>query len=143
MSYLVKQYMRKDVPTIDGGSSATDAAKAMTKAGRGFLIVLRNDQLAGIVTRDDLVSKIIAEEKDPARITVAQIMSSPLITVDPDQNLVEAAEIMHKNNIRRLPVVKDGILYGMITAMDVAQHCGEYADRAVRDILRWTPLFGP
>ena len=143
MSYLVKHYMRKDVPTIDAGSSVTDAAKAMTQAGRGFLIVLRNDQIAGIVTRDDLVSKIMAEEKDPTKVTVAQIMSSPVITVDPDQNLTEAAEIMHKNNVRRLPVAKDEILYGIITAMDVAQHCGEYADKAVRDILRWAPLFGP
>lgn len=143
MSYLVKHYMRKDVPTIDGKALVTDAAKAMTKAGRGFLIALQNGQPAGIVTRQDLVDKIMAEEKDPAKVAVAEIMSSPLITVDPDEELTKAAEIMHKHNIRRLPVVKDGIIYGVITAMDVAQHCGEYADKAVRDILRWVPLFGP
>ena len=105
--------------------------------------MLKNDQLAGIVTEYDLVHKIIAAERDPSQTIVAEITSAPLVTVDPEEDLIKAAGIMHEHNIRRLFVAREGIIYGFITARDVAQHCGEYADRAVKDLLRWVPLYGP
>ena len=142
MAYLVKHYMSKDVPTIDDHSSGTEAAKAMVKAGRGFLVVLAAGRPTGIITENDFVKKVIAGEKDPQKVTVAEIMSSPLITVDPDEDLLKASEIMQKHDIRRLPVMKDGIIYGVITARDISQKCGEYVDRSLRDVMRWTVPFG-
>lgn len=142
MSYLVKSYMKKDIPTIEHHISVTEAAKAMSKTGRGYIIILKNRQPVGIVTEHDFVNKIIVRELDPAKVSVGEIMSSPIITVDPDEDLLKASEIMHKHNIRRLPVVKDGIIYGVITARDIAQGAISYVDRATREIIRWSSRFG-
>lgn len=142
MSYLVKHYMRKEVPTVTEKTSVLEAAKIMIKSGRGFLVVLKEGQPAGIVTEHDFVDKIVVEGQNPTKVTVVKIMSSPLITIDPDEDLIKASEIMHEHNIRRLPVVKDGIIYGAITAKDISRSLGEYVDRSVRDLLRWAAPFG-
>jgi len=142
MSYIVKDYMEKDVPTIADTATVTEAAKKMTKAGKGFLIILKGGQPCGIVTERDFVQKVIASESDPKKVPISQIMSSPLITVDPDEDLLKASETMRKNNVRRLPVVRESIIYGVVTARDIALHCGDYVDRTVRDIIRWTAPLG-
>jgi len=142
MSYLVKHYMRKEVPTINERTSVIDAAKTMMKSGRGFLVVLKEAQPAGIVTEHDFVDKVIVGQKDPTKVSVGEIMSSPLITIDPDENLLKASELMHKHNIRRLPVVRDGIIYGAITSKDIVRSLGEYVDQSIRDLIRWATPFG-
>jgi CBS domain-containing protein len=142
MSYLVKHYMRKEVPTVTEKTSVLEAAKVMIKSGRGFVVVLKEGQPAGIVTEHDFVNKIVVEGQNPTKVTVVEIMSSPLITIDPDEDLIKASEVMHEHNIRRLPVVKDGIIYGAITVKDIARSLGEYVDRSVRDLLRWATPFG-
>jgi CBS domain-containing protein len=142
MSYVVKHYMRKEVPTIGHQASVSEAAKAMDKLGNGFLIVLKNGSPAGIVTERDFVRKVIARDADPKKITVGEIVSTPLITVDPDEDLLKASELMQKNNIRRLPVVKEGIIYGVVTARDISFHCIDYVNKSVKDILRWAAPLG-
>jgi CBS domain-containing protein len=136
MSYLVKYYMRKEVPTCGNRSSVSEAAKVMEKTGRGFLIVVKDGSPAGIVTERDFVNKIIAHDLDPKKVLVGEIMSSPLITVDPDEDLLVASEIMQKHNIRRLPVVKEGTIYGVITSTDISRHCVDYVNK-FKDMLRW------
>jgi len=138
MSFPVKEFMIKDVPIIEDYVSVTEAAKVMKEKSRGFLIVLKNKQLAGIITIRDFVNKVIAAEKDPKITSVSEVMSSPLITVDPDEDLFKASEIMHNHNIRRLPVVRDGILYGVLTSGEIARSCSAIVDRATRDIIRWS-----
>jgi len=142
MTYLVKHYMSKDIPTIEDRASVTEAGKAMMNSGGGFLIILKDGQPAGIVTEHDFVNKIIASGKDPDRVLVAEIMSSPLITVDPDEDLLKASELMQKHNIRRLPVAKDSIIYGVLTAREIAQRIREYVDQSIKDIMRWISPFG-
>ena len=140
MAYVVKHFMSKEVPTIGEEDSVTEAAKVMDKTGdhKGFLVVLKDLRPVGIVTEHDFAKKVLASEKDPAKVTVGEIMSSPLITVDPDDDLLKAAELMKKNDIERLPVVKEGIIYGVLTARIIAQSCNEYVERSVRDIAKWS-----
>jgi CBS domain-containing protein len=71
---------------------------------------------------------------------VKEIMSSPLITIDPDQPLTAAADLMKSSNIRKLPIAKDGILYGMITARDINDDFHEFVDNSIRDVLRYIPI---
>jgi CBS domain-containing protein len=142
MPYLVKDFMNKDVPTTDESTTAKEAAKIMNESSRGYLIILRDCRPAGIVTEHDFLSKIIIGELDPSKVTVGEIMSSPVITIDPDEDLLKASELMQKNNIRRLPVVKDGIIYGVITAREIAQRCSEYVNTSIKDIMRWSLPFG-
>ena len=142
MSYLVKHYMNKEVRTIEDTASVIEATQKIVETDEGYLIVLNKGRPSGIVTENDFVKKVMAQQLDPQKLNVGDIMSTPLVTIDPDENLLKASEIMKQRKIRRLPVVKDGIVYGIITANDIAMGCGEYVDRSVRDIVRWTAPFG-
>ena len=136
MSYRIKSYMRKNIVTVDAEASAAAASKTMKQNSVGHLIVLKNDRPAGIVTERDLVMKVMADERDPSKVKVSEFMSTSLITIDPDASVEDAVKIMVEKGIRRLPVVRDGILYGMFTARDLAQHFNEYEDRVTNDIIR-------
>jgi CBS domain-containing protein len=130
--------MRKEVPTITSGSTALEAATEMSNQNRGFIVVLREGQPVGIITEHDFMDKIIVGKKTPSKTTVESIMSSPLIIVDPDLDLVEASKVMIQHNIRRLIIVRDGIIYGSITTRDIVRSLGDYLDTATRDIIRWS-----
>lgn len=138
MSYYVKDYMDRDFPTIQVEASAVEAAKALNTTKKGYIIVLEKGKPLGIVTEWDLVSKVLAAEKDPKKLSLRQVASTPLITVDPDKDLIEASELMQKNGVKRLPVVKGGVIYGVITSTNIAQKCGEYVNKSVKDVLRWS-----
>jgi len=134
VSYSVKHYMNRKVATIEDHISVTDAAKAMVRSGKGYLIVVKGSQPLGIVTERDFVGKVIASEREAGKVSVAEIMSSPLVTVGPNEDLLKASEIMRKRNIRRLPVVENEVIHGVITARDIARRLGEYIDRATKDL---------
>ena len=104
----------------------------MVQTDRGVLVVLSHGQPVGIVTEHDFVHKALAKDIDASKVKVEKIMSQPLVTVDPDADLLQASKLMREKNIRRLPVVKDGIIYGIVTSTDIATHCGEYVDKTVR-----------
>lgn len=76
---------------------------------------------------------------------VVEIMSIPLIIIDPDEDLAEAAKIMKKHKIRRLAVVKEGVLHGVLTAADIGRNLESYMDKEMRDILGylWSPRYLP
>lgn len=141
MPYLVRNYMRKDVPTVDVGASAVEASKIMMEKRLGYLIVLEKAQPTGIVTESDLVQKVMAKEKEPSKVKVSEVMSVPLITVDPDATVEDAVRTMAENRIRRLPVVRDNAICGAFTARDLAKHFNKYEDRVLRDIIRSASLF--
>ncbi|MEM0211904.1 MAG: CBS domain-containing protein [Candidatus Methanomethylicia archaeon] len=136
MSYRVKEYMRREFFTIDVEATALEASKLMLDKNIGYLIVLEKGRPIGIVSERDLVFKVMALEKEPSKVKVSEIMSKPLITVDPDATLDEVVEIMVKHDLRRIPVVKDGIIYGMFSTRDLARHFKEYEDRILKDIIK-------
>ena len=142
MSYLVKHYMDKEVPTTESHISVLEGAKLMTNIKRGFLIIVKDGHPIGIVTEQDLVRKVIAAELNPSKLSLGEIMSSPLITIDPDEDLVKASEVMKTNSIRRLPVIKDGVMYGVLTSREISQRFVEYLDKATRDIIKWCTVIG-
>lgn len=139
MVYFVKDFMSKEVVTIDTESSVAETSKTIAQNLRGYAIVLKGGQPAGIVTERDVIRKALAKNLAPEKTKVSQIMSSPLVTIDPDDELTSAAETMKAKNVRKLPVVQDGILYGVITARDSIDHFTDYVDKATKDILMWTP----
>jgi CBS domain-containing protein len=136
MSYLIKDYMRKDIVTIDVGASAAEASKIMTDKNVGYTVVLEKGQPAGIITERDLVRKVMAKGKDPSKVEVGELMSTPLISIDPDATVEEAVKTMAKNGIRKLPVVRSKIMYGIFTTRDLAKNFNKYEDRVTRDIIR-------
>ena len=138
MSYFVKDYMDKEFPTLEIEASVVEAAKALAKQGKGYVIILERGKPYGIVTEWDLVSKVLATEKDPKKTPLRQITATPLVTIDPDEDMLKASELMQTKGIKRIPVVKSGVIYGVITANNIAQKCGEYVNKSVKDILRWS-----
>jgi CBS domain-containing protein len=136
--------MTKEVTTIDYDANVTDAAKIMTvdKDYKGYVIVLQKGKPKGIVTEKDLVNKVIVGGLDPAKTSVSEIMSTPLITVDPEDDLLKASQVMKEKNVRKLIVIRDEIIYGIITAKIISQNVQDYVDRSIRDIVRWTASLG-
>jgi CBS domain-containing protein len=141
VSYSVDRYMRKDIATVDAEVSAVGASKIMLEKNVGYLVVLENAQPAGIVTERDLVLKVMAKAKDPSRVRVREVMSKPLVSIDPEATVEEAVRTMAKHGIRRLPVVRNNILYGIFTSRDLAKHFNEYEDRVTQDIIRHMSMF--
>ena len=115
----IRDIMNYNPVIINGKASVLDAAKEMKSEKVGSIIVVENGKPTGILTESDILRKIVAEEKNPADITVDKIMSSPLITISPDAGMDEAVRIMGKHMIRRLPVVENDKLVGMVTERDI------------------------
>lgn len=138
VSYRVKDYMDKTFMTIDVGASIREAAKMIAGGEHGYIIVTEKGKPNGMIASKDIVTKVVAAGKDLDKTQVRDAMKSPLVAIDPDEDLLKASEIMHKEGIRRLAVVKSGIIYGIITSGDIAQRYGDYVDKSVKDILRWS-----
>jgi len=117
----VRDLMIKEVLTIEPIQSVLQAAILMTEKGEGSIVVMEGGAVKGIVTERDLLFKVTAKHMDPATLKVAEIMSSPLISIDPQASIREATKIMIDNKIRRLAVITDGALVGMISVWDVTQ----------------------
>lgn len=87
-----------------------------------IIIIDQNDKPVGIITERDIVRRVIADSKNPNTTKATEIKSQPLITVGPNAYLFNACKIMEKNNIRRLPVVKDNAIVGIVTITDIIKH---------------------
>ena len=84
------------------------------------MVVVEGETVLGIVTERDLVTRIVSKGKDAKKVKVQDFMSSPVISVSPETRILDAVKIVSRHRIRRLPVVKDGKLVGIITAYDAA-----------------------
>jgi CBS domain-containing protein len=114
----VRDAMTPDVLTTTPDKSIVDAAKLMRAQGRGSIVVVDRERPVAIVTERDFLKKVVAEGLTPNSVTVRQVMSSPLVTVSPTTSLRDAAAVMTGKKIRRLPVVENGRLIGIITTSD-------------------------
>jgi CBS domain-containing protein len=136
MSYFVKDYMRKDIVALDEAVSVLEASRTMLAKSIDYVIVLSKGQPIGILTSHDIVMEAVAKEKIPAKVKVSEIMSSPLVGVDPDADVQDAVKTMVEHSVRTLGVVRDNILYGTLGARDLARHFNEYSERVTTDIVR-------
>jgi len=118
--------MVKPVKTINYNKTVRDAAALMKKYGKGSLIVVKNKKPVGIITADDIIHKIVAKNIKPTSIKVKDVMSSPLITITSDSTCVDAAKKMRRNNVKRLPVVDNGKLVGIVSLDDIAVAVPEF-----------------
>ena len=101
-------------------ATVAEAAKAMCRAEVGSVIILQNNKPIGIVTEEDIACKVVAKDLKPSTVHVNKIMSTPLITVSADKTVGDAATMMVKNKVRRLPVIdaKNKVI-GMVTVRDL------------------------
>ena len=125
MGKKIREVMTPAPETIQADRPATEAAQKMKEADAGMIPVMTNGNLLGTVTDRDIALRIVAEGKDPQSTLVGEIASTDPITVAPDEDLDAALEKMAKHQVRRLPVVEDGRLIGVVAQADVAREGDE------------------
>ena len=129
--------MRTTINTIDADAKVIDATKIMGTSS--YVIILEKGKPVGIITERDIIGKVLAQDLNPKCVSVTEIMSAPIITIDPDDDLVTASNVMRDNDIGKLIVMREDIVYGVITNMIISRHFQSYVDAAIRDMIRWTP----
>lgn len=119
----VRDLMSYPIATVTPGATVLEAIRRMAGEKKGSVLVTGEGLLKeclGIVTTSQIFLKVFAEGRDPAVVPVTEIMTpGPLITIDLDATTRDAARLMREHNIRRLPVVKEGALVGIVTSKDL------------------------
>jgi len=121
VSLKVEDVMVKEVITIDENSTVKDAAEVMNKFEIGCLIAVKKGKAMGIITERDLLKRVVAEAKDANKTKVKDVMSSPLVVVEPTMDLEEAVRLMFQMKIKKLPVVEEKRLVGLVSLTDIAR----------------------
>lgn len=118
----VYEAMSKNPVTLPPERSVFEAVKSMVFRKIGSILVTERGELRGIITERDILGRVIAEGRNPKITKLKEVMSKPVIYIEDDVDLVEAAELMKKKRIRRLAVLnKDGNLVGIISSNDIAK----------------------
>jgi CBS domain-containing protein len=117
----VRDVMVREVVSVDENSTVKDAVDIMNKFQIGSLIVLEKGKAVGIVTERDFLRRVTAGAKDVMNIKVKEIMSTPLVVVDPGMDLEEAVKLMFRKKIKKLAVVDASELVGIVTLTDIAR----------------------
>jgi CBS-domain-containing membrane protein len=117
----VADVMVKDVMTVDEDATVKEAAGVMDKLEIGCLIAVKKGKATGILTERDLLKRIVAASRDAAKTKVKGIMSSPLVVVESSTDLEKAVRLMFQMKIKKLPVVDNKRLVGLVTLTDVAR----------------------
>ena len=116
----IKDIMTQSVVSIDPGESVEVAARTMSRHNVGALPVCSNGKLCGMLTDRDIVTRCLAANRQPANTQVRQVMTEQVTAVRPDMETGAAAHLMGRLQIRRLPVVENGKLCGMVSLGDMA-----------------------
>ncbi|HXT84300.1 MAG TPA: CBS domain-containing protein [Verrucomicrobiae bacterium] len=122
MQEIVSQIMTRHVVTINSDESALDAAQLMKEKRISSLIVQSgDDKLLGIITERDFVKRVCAEDKKSSEVKISELMSKIQTFAEPDTPVDVAVQRMINNRIRRLPVISEGKVVGIITVTDLAK----------------------
>jgi len=128
---LINEIMTKKVITIDKNHSIFQASRIYKEFKIGCLIVMSNDQVVGMITERDIIERTICERINPEITKVEDIMSTDIITIHALDKIEDAIEKMIKNNIKKLPVIKDGHIVGIITVTDISRSRPDLSKRFI------------
>jgi CBS domain-containing protein len=120
MAKSVRDAMTEDPRSIAASASVVEAARLMRDGHIGSLPITDNEQLVGMITDRDIATRVVAEAADPQTTSVEDVYSRDLISVGPDEDLEEALQLMARHQVRRLPVVENGRLVGIVAQADIA-----------------------
>jgi CBS domain-containing protein len=120
MAKSVRDAMTEDPRSIGASASVVEAARLMRDEHIGSLPITDDEQLVGMITDRDITTRVVAEAADPGMTSVGDVCSRDLISVDPDKDLEDALELMARHQVRRLPVVENGRLVGIVAQADIA-----------------------
>jgi CBS domain-containing protein len=137
MVLVAKDIVEKDFLSLKRDLTAFDAAGMMKLSNQGFAVILdEKGNPEGIVTEWDYLAKIIGEGRDAMKVTLGEIMSTRLVTVKAEDGLDRVAQVMSEQGVRRVLVMKDGKVIGVITARIMLKRLKEYVDKISSQIAR-------
>jgi len=119
MSLQVKDVMVTSIISIDAEDTVRKAAELMEKHDIGCLIVVNYGNPIGIITEHDILKKVVLQRRDPAKTKAGNIMSAPLVTSHPQTDIRDAVRLMNERRIKKLPVIEEGNLIGLVSLSDV------------------------
>jgi len=111
--------MNGDLATAQKDATASETARTMAARGISCIVVVEGQEAVGVLTERDLLRRVVAEQRDPEKLRVEQVMSSPVISVSPGYSVFSASRIMEKMNIRRLVVIENGRVCGLVSQTDI------------------------
>jgi CBS domain-containing protein len=114
--------MVKNPITVMPNVFVYEAARSMRDKEIGSVIVVDNGNVLGVVTERDLVRRVLAENRDPKTVKIREVMSSPVVSISPNEDILDAAYLMKKKGIRRLIVMEGEKLVGIITSDDMTRN---------------------
>ena len=120
MALLVRHAMTETPKTLSADRNAGDAAGLMAQYDIGAVPIVDGSHVIGIVTDRDLVVRVLAKRRDPNEVQLEGILTRSVATISPDTQLSQARELMEREKVRRLPVVKDDAIVGILSLGDVA-----------------------
>jgi CBS domain-containing protein len=116
----VRDAMTENPRSIGASASVVEAARLMRDQHIGSLPITDDEKLVGMITDRDIATRVVAEAADPETTSVGDIHSRDIISVEPDKDLEEALQLMARHQVRRLPVVENGRLVGIVAQADIA-----------------------
>jgi len=126
MGIRIDEVMIRKAVTIESGESIQNATESMQKNSNSSLIVTKKGKITGILTTRDVVSRVVAKGLDPAKLTVGDVMSSPVIMLRPEPPLSEALKIMIQRKIKKVPLItgdeEKAELIGLVSFSDVVEY---------------------
>jgi CBS domain-containing protein len=129
MAKSVRDAMTESPRSIGASASVVEAARLMRDEHIGSLPITDDEELVGMITDRDITTRVVAEAADPKMTSVGDVVSRDLISIEPDEDLEEAVQLMASHQVRRLPVVENGRLVGIVAQADVALNLRENEQR--------------
>ena len=115
----ISEVMNHNIALIQADASVAEAAKVMTAQKTSCIVAIDGDDAAGVLTEKDMLRRVVALKRDPARITMREVMSSPVISIPANCSVFSAGKMMEEMNVRRLAVMENRRLCGIVTQTDI------------------------
>lgn len=119
--FLIKDVMTTDLKSVGRDTNMQAVINMMLEFDISSIVIVQNNKPVGIVTHKDVLLRIVETNFAPLAVTASQVMSTPVITINEDASLEEAVKLMTRNRVKKLPVVRDEKLVGVITSMDLVR----------------------
>jgi CBS domain-containing protein len=116
---LVRDVMSRDVKVVRPDTSVKEIVATMTKFDVGSMLVVQSERPVGIITERDVLRRLVEPSLAPETLTARQVMTSPLLSINENASIEEAAKLMAKKKIKRLPVMNNEKLVGIVTFTDI------------------------
>ncbi len=127
----------QDVASVESRATVLDAARIMAQRRVGAVVVLRGNTVVGIFTERDLLTRVVAQQRDPATTVVESVMTSPVACCGLNSTRAECRAFMRSRGIRHLPVVEEGRLLGMISIRDILEDVTAEQEQTIQHLYEY------